>query len=333
MKTGTGTEGPLRNLGLDLARATEAAAIAAGRWVGLGKPAAADADATQAMCRVLSSLRIDGRIVMGKERRLKACDLLLTDEPVGTGTGPQLDIVADAIDGRVEVARGHQGAIAVIAGTPRGAIWHPPAGAYLDKLVVNAQVGAALVPECMDAPAAWTLALVGRAKGKPVRELRVFLLERPRHATLIEEIRRAGAHVVLRDEGDITGALMAGLPDGSIDILMGVGGIPEGLIAACLVKAMGGAMLGRLAPQREEEQQACESAGLDTTRILTTDELVAGDEIVAAATGITDGPMFEGVKYQRGYVSSNSFIVRGATGTRRTVFSQHVLEAGEQAPD
>lgn len=332
MKTRIVNESSLRNLGLDLVRATETAAVAAGRWMGLGRPAAADRDATQAMCSVLNTLNIDGLIVLGKEGRLVTCDLLRAGQRVGTGNGPQLDVVADAIDGRELVAQGHLGAIAVIAAAPRGAFWHPSPGVYLEKMVVNAEVGAALVPECLDAPAAWTLALVARAKGRPVRELRVFVLERPRHAALIEEIRRAGAHVVLRDEGDITGALMAGMPDGKVDILMGVGGIPEGLIAACVVKAMGGAMLGRLAPQREVEQRALKAAGLDTGRILTTDELVAGNETFVAVTGITDGPVLSGVRYQGGRASSNSLIVRGATGTRRTVYAEHALEAVDEAP-
>jgi fructose-1,6-bisphosphatase II len=190
---------------------------------------------------------------------------------------------------------------------------------------VNAQVAAALVPECLDAPAAWTLALVARAKGKQVGNLTVFVLDRPRHADLIEEIRATGAHVMLRTEGDITGALLASSLHSGVDILMGIGGIIEGLITACAVKAMGGAMLGRLAPQSDKERTAIEAAGLDLEPILTCDELVSSDAVFFAATGITDGLLLSGVRYHEGYATSNSVILRGETGTRRLISTEHFL--------
>lgn len=327
METGITRNFPSLNLGLDLVRATEAAALVAARWMGLGRPEEADTEASEAMWTVLNTMDMEGFVAMGEEYRLPTCDFLQTGQCVGTGAGPQVDVVADAIDGRNLVALGHSGAIAVIAGAPRGAFWSPAPAVYLEKIVVNAEVAEALVPECMDAPAGWTLALVARAKRKAVSDLTVFVLDRPRHADLIEEIRTTGAHVMLRNEGDVTGALLAGMPDSGVDILMGVGGIPEGLIAVCGLKAIGGAMLGRLAPQSDEERAAVESAGLDVRRILTTNELVSGDAVFFAATGITDGPLLSGVQYAGKLARSNSLLMRGETKTRRLIFAEHLLDS------
>jgi fructose-1,6-bisphosphatase II len=314
---------PSRNFGLDLVRATEAAALAAGRWMGLGQPEEADFKATEAMRAALNTIDMEGFIAMGPEHRPHMCDFLEPAQPVGTGDGPQLDIVIDPIDGPDLVALGHPGAISVMAGAPRGAFWSPAPAVYLEKIVVDVDVADVLVPECMDAPAAWTLALVARAKRKPVSDLTVFLLDRPRHVDLIDEIRTAGAHVMLRNEGEVVGTLLAGMPDGGVDILMGVGGISEGLIAACAIKAMDGAMLGRLAPQSDEERAAVRAVGLDTRQVLVTDELVSGNAVFFAATGITDGPLLAGVQYDGECARSNSLIMRGETRTRRTILAEH----------
>jgi fructose-1,6-bisphosphatase II len=195
----------------------------------------------------------------------------------------------------------------------------------MNKIVVNRVAAGSLVPEVMDAPAAWTLALVARVKKKEVRDLVVFVLDRPRHRDLIEEIRTAGARVMLRSDGDIAGAMMAASPDGRVDILMGVGGVPEGLIAACAVKALGGAMLGRLAPQNEEEREAVEAAGLDIRQIVSSDELVTTNEIYFAATGVTDGPLLEGVTYSGRHAETHSLILRGSTRSRRFIHTEHFL--------
>jgi fructose-1,6-bisphosphatase II len=177
----------------------------------------------------------------------------------------------------------------------------------------------------MAAPAAWTLALVARAKGKEVRDLVVFVLDRPRHQHLIQEIRTAGARAMLRSDGDIAGALMAATPNGSVDLLLGVGGAAEGVIAACAVKALGGAMLARLAPQSEAERQAISAAGLDTKRILFEEELIGSNEVFFAATGITDGPLLAGVRYHGARAETESLVLRGETGVRRVVRAEHVL--------
>ena len=242
---------PPRNLGLDLVRATEAAALAAARWMGLGKPDEADNDATEAMFRTLNTLDMEGHIVIGEEGKLGRHSPLDSGTVVGTGDGPRVDVVVDPVDGRKRLALGYSDAMAVVGVAPLGSMLSVAPAIYMDKIVVDRSAAKAMVPECMHAPAAWTLALVARLKNKPVRDLVVFVLDRPRHEDLIEEIRMAGARVLLRSDGDIAGALMAAYPGSGVDLLMGVGGIAEGVIAACAVKALGGTMLARLAPQAQ----------------------------------------------------------------------------------
>ena len=319
------TERPFRNLGLDLVRATEAGALAAGHWMGLDKPEEADRAATEAMCEVLNTIEMRGRVVLSEESRYQSCGLR-TGGSMGTGRGPEMDIVLDPIDGRSLLAHGHPGAISAIAAGPSGALWAPSPAVYMEKLIVNATVAAKLVPECLDAPAAWTLALIARAGGKTIGNLVVFCLDRPRHADLIQEIRSAGARVMLRAEGDIAGALLAVSGEGGVDVLMGVGGIIEGLITACAVQAARGAMLGRLAPQSQAEYDAILATGLDLERILTVDELVTNNEVFVAATGITDGPLLSGVRYHDNTAASNSMILRGRTHTRRIIQAEHQLD-------
>lgn len=316
---------PPRNLGLDLVRATEAAALGAGRWVGLGDRAEADHAASQAMVDVLNSLDMDGHIVIGEEGKLGEHSPLDSGQRVGTGNGPEVDVVVDPIDGAKLVMQGHPGAISVIGVAPRGSMWSPSPAVYMEKLVVDHTAAKALVPECMDAPVAWTLALVARVKQKAVRDLTVFVLDRPRHEDLIEEIRVAGARVLLRLDGDIAGALMAASPHADVDILMGVGGVAEGVIGACAIKALGGAMLGRLAPQSAEERDAVKEVGLDTNRILTCHELVSSDEIFFAATGITSGELLTGVRFFGDRAETTSLILRCETSTRRFVKAEHWL--------
>jgi fructose-1,6-bisphosphatase II len=293
----------------------------------------ADTAAGAAMAAALDSLEIDGRIVIGEERRRGSLITLPTGRAVGTGRGLPVDVVVDAIDGRRQLAQGRPGAITVAAVANRGGMWSPTPAAYMEKLIVNRQVAPALVPECLDAPAAWTLGLIGRAKAKPVRDqvgvarslLVVFVLERPRHADLIDEIRAAGARVMLADDGDVSGAVLAATPDGPVDALMGIGGAAEGVIAACAVKALGGAMLARLAPQSDAERAALAAAKLSQQRILTLDDLVLGDQIFFVVTGITDGLLLKGVHYDGDRADTNSLILRSETRTRRLIFAEHLL--------
>jgi fructose-1,6-bisphosphatase II len=316
------------NIGLDLVRVTEAAAIAAGRWMGMGKPEQADQAATKALLETLHSVEIDGCIAVGIEKTQKLYPLPRGDK-IGSGKGPHIDIVLDAVDGISQLAKGYPGAISVIAVAPNGCMWAPATGIYMDKIVVNKDVAPYLVQECVTAPAAWTLALVARAKGKKVQDLTVFLLDRPRHKDLIDEIRTAGARVMLRSDGDISMGIQAAMPESRIDILMGAGGIPEGLILACAVKAFGGAMLGRLDPQSDSEREAIEVVGLDPDQVLTVDELVSGDEVFFAATGITRGSLLNGVQYEGDHATTNSLILRGETHTQRRIFTQHYIGSDE----
>jgi fructose-1,6-bisphosphatase II len=194
------------------------------------------------------------------------------------------------------------------------------------KIVVNAKVASSLVAECLDAPAAWTLALVARAKGKKVKNLTVTVLDRPRHVDLIEEIREAGARVILRPDGDIAGALLACVPDSNVDVLMGIGGTLEGLIVACAVKALGGGMLARIEPQSEAERAKVKEAGINTELIFSCSELVNTNEVFFTATGITEGPLLSGITYRGNRANTNSMILRGTTRTRRTIHAEHVLD-------
>ena len=316
-----------RNLGLDLVRATEVAALAAGRWMGRGSRDRPDKVATEAMFDALNQLNINGHIVVGEKGKVGWDSPLDNGVRIGLGQGPSMDVVVDPIDGRSLLATGRAGALSVAAIAPDGSMWSPPAALYMNKIVVNREAAKAIVPECLDAPAAWTLALIARVKKKRISDLIVFVLDRPRHRDLIQEIRMAGARVMLRSDGDIAGALLAASPEGKVDILMGTGGVPEGLISACAVRALGGAMLGRLDPQRKAEREALEEAELDIARILTVEELVTTDDIYFAVTGITDGPLVDGVDYRGNHAVTHSLILRGKTHSRRFMNTEHMVDS------
>jgi len=315
-----------RNLGMELVRATEAAALMAGQWIGRGNPLDADRAAAQAMVDVFGAIRIDGQIVFGEEYKLKDDLVLFSGKTIGSGDGPAVDILVDPVDGRTQLARGFPGVISAAAVAPRGAIWHPPHAVYMEKIIVNETVAPHLVDECMDAPPAWILSLVARAKGMKVNNISVFVLDRPRHVDLIAEIRATGAHVILRPDGDIVGALMVCMPQSGVDILMGTGGIPEGLLAACAVKALGGTILGRLAPQDAKEKATIFESGFDITTIFRADDLVKSEQVFFAATGITNGPLGRGVIYHGEKAETNSLILRSETRTRRTIQAEHLVE-------
>jgi fructose-1,6-bisphosphatase II len=316
---------PPPEIGLALVRVTEATALAAGRWLGLGNREAAHRAATDAMFKALSMVSIDGYIVIGEERRLGEHSPLDTGQRVGNGRGPEVDVVVDPIDGTRSVVQGHPGAISVVSIAPRGCMWSPRPAVYMDKIVVDSEAAGVLAPECLDAPAAWTLALIARAKKKAVRDLQVIVLDRPRHEDLIAEIRAAGARVLLRSDGDTAGALIAATPRTKVDVLMGVGGVPEGVTAACAVKALRGAMLGRLAPQSDEERLAIQMAGLSTKQILTSNELISSKRVFFVATGVTDGPLLVGVEYHGAEARTHSLLIRGETGVRRVIYAEHLI--------
>jgi len=316
---------PTHHPGLDLIRATEAAALAAGRWMGLADREGADHAAQDAMFAAINLLPMRGHIVCGEEGRVGIHSPLDSGCTVGTGDGPELDVELNAIDGASLVAQGLPGAVAVAALAPKGSMWHPGPSIYIHKLVVDRTVAAALTPETLDAPPAWILALVARQKGKDIRDLTVFIVDRPRHAGLIAEVRKAGARVFLRTGGDVGGSLLAADPSAPIDVLMGIGGAAEGLISACAVKALGGAMLARIAPQSEQEKTACTDAGLTDRTILTCEDMVKGNEVYFAATGVTDGVLLDGVGYHGNTVETHSLALRMETGTRRIINTEHTI--------
>lgn len=314
------------NLGLDLVRVTEAAALSAGRWMGTKQPDQADRATTEAMVTTLNNLNINGKIVVGEEERLGVHTSLDSGHKVGTGEGPFLDVVLDPIDGTELLTVGHSDAISVIGVAPRGTMRSLYPAIYMDKMVVDREAAEFLVPECIDAPVAWTLAHVARGKNKKVRDLVVFVLNRPRHKHLIEEICTAGARVILRSQGDIAGAIMAASHHVHVDLLMGIGGVSEGVVAACGIKALGGAMLGRITPQSNHERTAVRDAKLDTRQIFTCEDLISGNEVIFVATGVTDGTLMSGVHYHGDRAQTESIILRGKTKTRRVVITEHLVE-------
>lgn len=317
------TQIPLRNIGLDLVRVTEAAALAAARWTGSGKYDAAHQAASRAMADALNALDINGHVVISESGRIGTPVCLLSGNQVGNGSGPALDVVVDPIDGTRLLIKGHANAISVVGVAPRGTLWSPAPAIYMEKIVVDRYAASALVPECMDAPAAWTLALIARVKQVEVKDLTVLILERDRHADLIEEVRAAGARIVLRNEGDTEGALLAATPGTEVDVLMGIGGASQGVISACAVKAMEGGMLARLAPQSAAERTAIKAAGLSEKMVMTCDEIVRTNQVFFAATGITNSSFLSSIRFHRDYVETHSLLLRAETRTRRVIRAEH----------
>ena len=311
-----------RNLALELVRATEAAAIAAGPWVGAGDKNAADGAAVDAMRYRLSSVNFNGTVVIGEGEKDKA-PMLFNGEVVGDGTGPNLDIAVDPIDGTRLTALGMNNALSVIAVADGGSMFDPSAVFDMEKLVTG--------PEAADfvdlrLPVKQNLHLVAKAKGKKINELTVCVLDRPRHAKLIEEIRACGARTRIILDGDVAGAIAACREGTGVDVMLGTGGTPEGIVAACAIKATGGVIQGRLTPTDDAEREKALAAGHDLDRILTTDDLVTSDNCFFAATGITDGKLLRGVRYGKNIVTTQSLVMRSSSGTVRTIEAEHRLQ-------
>jgi fructose-1,6-bisphosphatase II len=312
---------PDRNLALELVRVTEAAAMAAGRWVGRGDKIGADGAAVNAMRRLINTVSMDGVVVIGEGEKDNA-PMLFNGEHVGNGEGPECDVAVDPIDGTTLNAKGMPNAIAVIALAERGAMYDPSAVFYMEKLVTG--------PEAADvvditAPVAENIRAVARAKGSTESEVTVVILDRPRHEDLVREVRATGARIKFISDGDVAGAIMAARPDTGIDLLLGIGGTPEGIIAACAMKCLGGVIQGRLWPRDDAERAKALAAGHDLDRVLTTDELVTGDNVFVAITGITDGELVRGVRYRSGGAVTSSLVMRSKSGTVRRVESEHRL--------
>ncbi|MFC6152654.1 class II fructose-bisphosphatase [Nocardioides yefusunii] len=315
---------PDRNLAMELVRVTEAAALAAGRWVGRGDKNGADGVAVEAMRHMISSVAMNGVVVIGEGEKDNA-PMLYNGEQVGDGTGPEVDVAVDPIDGTTLTAKGMNNAVAVMAVAPRGAMYDPSAVFYMEKLVTGAD--AADVVD-IRLPIAENIRAVARAKGKRVEDVTVVILDRPRHEEMVAEIRAAGARIKFISDGDVAGAIMAARPNTGVDLMLGIGGTPEGIITACAMKALGGVIQGRLWPTDEEERQRALDAGhnLDPNFVLHTDDLVKGDDCFFVATGISDGELMQGVRYQaKGGATTHSLVMRSRSGTIRQVISEHQL--------
>ncbi|MFC5752002.1 class II fructose-bisphosphatase [Actinomadura rugatobispora] len=312
---------PDRNLALELVRVTEAAAMAAARWVGRGDKIGADGAAVNAMRQLINTVSMRGVVVIGEGEKDNA-PMLFNGEEVGDGSGAECDVAVDPIDGTRLTALGMNNAIAVLAVAPRGSMYDPSAVFYMEKLVTG--------PEAADAvdierPIGDNIRAVARAKGSSPQDVTVVILDRPRHEAMVKEVREAGARVKLITDGDVAGAIMAAREGTGTDLLLGIGGTPEGIIAACAIKALGGVIQGRLWPQDDAEKQKAIDAGHDLGRVLTTDDLVTSEDVFFAATGITDGELVDGVRYRKGSATTHSLVMRSRSGTIRTVASEHQL--------
>lgn len=314
-----------RNIGLELVRITETTAIEASRWIGSGDYNATHLAADKAMLQAIKDANINGYVTIGEEKRVEGQALLHGGQVIGPLRDAEVDLAVDPIDGTTLLIKGQPGAVSVMSLVPRGALVSPLPAKYMDKIVVDRQAAKALVPECMDAPAAWTLALVARVKGKPVSDLSVVVLARARHEDLIEEIRATGARILLREEGDVIGAIMAAMVGTQADVLMGIGGASQGVLTACAVKALGGAMLARITPQSAEERAEVEEAGLDIEQIYTCSDLVASNQIFFAATGITNTELLSGIQFEGNYAHIHSLLIRAETGTRRFIHAEQLM--------
>jgi fructose-1,6-bisphosphatase II len=312
---------PDRNLALELVRVTEAAALAASRWMGRGDKEGADAAAVDAMRVVLETVPMDGIVVIGEGEKDEA-PMLYNGEQVGDGSPMPVDVAVDPIDGTTLTALGRGNAIAVIAVSERGTMFDPGPCVYMEKIAVGPDAAGAI-----DITRSITenLASVAEAKRTSVRDLTAVILDRDRHSDIIAEVRSTGARIRLIPDGDVAGAISAAVPDSGADILIGIGGTPEGVISAAALKSMGGDQQCRLWPRNDAERRAAIDAGYDLERVLTLDDLVAGDNCFFAATGITDGEMLKGVHYDSRGATTQSLVMRSKSGTVRTVNARHQL--------
>jgi len=316
-----GRHAPDRNLAMELARVTEAAAMAAARWVGRGDKNLADAAAVNAMRLLINTVSMKGVVVIGEGEK-DAAPMLYNGEQVGDGTGPLCDVAVDPIDGTRLTANGMPNAIAVIAVSARGSMYDPSAVFYMSKLVTGPEAASAVDIEA--SPAA-NIQAVARAKHCSAHDVTVVILDRPRHAELISQVRAAGARIKLITDGDVAGAIMASREGTGVDLMLGIGGTPEGIIAACAIKCLGGVIQGKLTPTDDAERGRAVDAGHDLSQVLTTDDLVASDDAFFAATGITDGDLLAGVRYRAGGATTQSLVMRARSGTLRNINSEHQL--------
>jgi fructose-1,6-bisphosphatase II len=317
---------PDRNLAMELVRVTEAAALAAGRWIGHGDKIAADGAAVDAMRLMIDSVSMHGTVVIGEGEKDEA-PMLYNGEEVGDGTGPGVDVAVDPIDGTRLTAVGQPNALSVIALAERGSMFFPGAAVYMEKVAAGP-----VAAEAIDITASpeENVRRVAKAKGVRPEEITVTILDRERHHDLIAAVRDVGARVYLITDGDVAGAIAAAAPRSGVDLLLGVGGTPEGVIAAAALKCMGGAIQGRLYPRDDAERATLVEQGFDLDAVLTTDDLVAGEDVFFAATGITDGSLLRGVDYEPEGATTHSLVMRSRSGTLRWVEAEHRFEKLER---
>ena len=313
---------PDRNIAMELVRVTEAGAMAAARWIGRGEKESADQAAVDAMRFVLDSVSMRGVVVIGEGEKDEA-PMLYNGENVGNGEGPEVDVAVDPLEGTRLTALGQPGAISVIAVAERGTMLFPGAAFYMEKIAVGPRAADAV--DITRSPAE-NVASVAAALEKTAREVDVVVLERDRHDDLIAELREAGARVKLIRDGDVAPAIAAAQPGTGVDMLYGIGGTPEGVISAAALKCVGGSIQGRLWPRNDEEREQLHNAGLDPSRVLHTNDLVSGEDVFVAATGVTNGPLLAGVQYTPGGAVTDSIVMRSRSGTVRRVVAQQSLE-------
>lgn len=320
------TPRPDRNLALELVRVTEAAALAAGRWIGRGDKIAADGAAVDAMRLMIDTVSMHGTVVIGEGEKDEA-PMLYNGEEVGDGTGPGVDVAVDPVDGTRLTALGQPNALAVIALAERGCMFFPGAAVYMEKVATGPEAAGAID---VTASPGENVRRVAKAKGVRPEEITVTILDRERHEAMITEVREVGARVFLITDGDVAGAVAAASPRSGVDLLLGIGGTPEGVISAAALKCLGGEIQGRLWPRNDDERRTLIDQGFDLDQVLTTDDLVSGREVFFAATGVTDGSLLRGVKYWPDGATTYSMVMRSQSGTVRYVEAQHQFEKLER---
>jgi fructose-1,6-bisphosphatase II len=313
---------PDRNLALELVRVTEAAALAAGRWVGRGEKEGADQAAVDAMRLMLDTVAMDGVVVIGEGEKDKA-PMLFNGERVGNGQGPQVDVAVDPLEGTRLTARGMPNAIAVVAVAERGTMFFPGAAVYMDKIACGPNLIDAID---IEAPPQENVRKAAKVKGVEPEDIVVVVLDRDRHEQLIAGLREAGPKILLITDGDVAPAIAAAREESGVDLLMGVGGTPEGVISAAALKCLGGGMQGKLWPRDDYERQKLVDTGYDIDKVLTTDDLVAGRDVFVAATGVTTGALLKGVRYREDRAVTDSLVMRSRSGTVRRIEATHSFE-------
>ena len=313
---------PDRNLALELVRVTEAAALAAGRWMGRGDKEAVDQAAVDAMRLLMDTVSMDGVVVIGEGEKDEA-PMLYRGEEIGNGEPPVVDIAVDPIDGTTLTSKGQNGALAVVSLAERGTMFDPGPCVYMEKLAVGPEARDVID---LDAPVSDNLERIAQVKGTSASDLTVLMLDRPRHEQIVKEIRETGARIRFLPDGDVAAAIAAAREGTGVDLYIGIGGTPEGVIAACAIKCLGGALQGRLWPRNDDERERTIAAGYDLDRVLTTDDLVSGEDVFFAATGVTDGDLVKGVRYRGDSATTQSIVMRSRSGTVRLIEALHRRE-------